>query len=82
MGRSYLPPFGWYDERAEKRGEFVDLMMEDGDAARNIIDAAKKHNADFIVLGHRGLGALGEIFAGSVSNKVSQLAQATVVSVK
>jgi len=23
MGRTYLPPFGWYDKRAEKRGEFV-----------------------------------------------------------
>ncbi len=22
MGRYYFPPFGWYDERAEKRGEF------------------------------------------------------------
>ncbi len=22
MGRCYFPPFGWYDERAEKRGEF------------------------------------------------------------
>ncbi len=22
MGRAYLPPFGWFDKRAEKRGEF------------------------------------------------------------
>jgi hypothetical protein len=23
MGRSYFPPYGWYDARAEKRGEFM-----------------------------------------------------------
>lgn len=62
--------------------ERVDLMMEDGDPVKNIIEAAKVHNADFIVLGHRGLGAIEETFAGSVANKVGQLAQATVVSVK
>ena len=60
----------------------VDLMMEDGDPVKNIIEAAKIHSVDFIVLGHRGLGALEETFAGSVANKVGQLAQATVVSVK
>ncbi len=28
MGRSYLPPFGWFDERAEKRGEFKADALE------------------------------------------------------
>jgi nucleotide-binding universal stress UspA family protein len=60
----------------------VDLMMEDGDPVANIVEAARIHDADFIVMGHRGLGALEQTLVGSVANKVGQLAQATVVSVK
>jgi len=28
MGRSFFPPFGWFDERAEKRGEFAADAIE------------------------------------------------------
>jgi nucleotide-binding universal stress UspA family protein len=62
--------------------EKVDLMMEDADPAGKIIEVAKSENADFIVLGHRGLGALSELVAGSVSTKVGHLAPATVITVK
>lgn len=60
----------------------VKLVMEDGDPADKVIEVAKRENADFIVMGHRGLGALQELFAGSVSTKVGHLAECTVVSVK
>jgi nucleotide-binding universal stress UspA family protein len=56
--------------------------MEDEDPANKIIEIAKLENADFIVMGHRGLGALRELLAGSVSTKVGHLAATTVVSVK
>ena len=59
----------------------VDLVMEDGDAGDKILEIAKKENANFVVMGRRGLGALGGMLSGSVSTKVSHLAEATVVSV-
>lgn len=62
--------------------EKVDLMMEDEDPATKIIEVAKAEKADFIVMGHRGLGAFGELLAGSVATKVGHLAPVTVVTVK
>lgn len=59
----------------------VDLIVEDGDPAGKILEVAEREKADFIVLGRRGLGALGELLAGSVSTKVGHLARVTVVSV-
>jgi nucleotide-binding universal stress UspA family protein len=59
----------------------VDLLIDDDDVADKILEVAKKESADFIVLGRRGLGALEGMLSGSVSNKVSHLAPATVVSV-
>lgn len=60
----------------------VSLMMEDGDAAERILDIAARESVDLIVLGHRGLGAVEGLFAGSVSTKVSHLAPMTVIAVK
>ncbi len=62
--------------------EDAKFLMEDGDAAEKIVDIAKRENADVIVLGHRGLGTVGEVFAGSVSTKVGHRAACTVISVK
>ncbi len=38
--------------------------------------------ADTIVIGHRGLGRVKQIFQGSVSQKVNQQANCTVVTVR
>ena len=59
----------------------VELMIADDDAATKILDFAKKENADLVVMGRRGLGALEGILSGSVSTKVTHLAPATVISV-
>jgi len=59
----------------------VDLLIEDDDAANKILEISKKENVDFVVMGRRGLGALEGVLSGSVSTKVSHLAQTTVVSV-
>ncbi len=61
--------------------ENVDLVMEDEDAANKILEITEREKADFIVMGRRGLGALGGMLSGSVSTKLSHLAPATVVSV-
>lgn len=59
-----------------------ELLIDDGDPAEKILAAVEREHVDFIVMGHRGLGALRELVAGSVSMKVSHRAPCTVVSVK
>ena len=59
----------------------VDLVIEDDDTANKILEITKKEKADFVVMGRRGLGAFAGMLSGSVSTKVSHLAEATVVSV-
>lgn len=59
----------------------VATLIEDGDVAQKVLEVAAKESADFIVMGRRGVGALGGLLSGSVSTKVSHLAEATVVSV-
>ncbi len=47
-----------------------------------IIEVAKEQNVDFIILGSRGLRGIKEVFLGSVSQRVVQLADRNVVVVK
>jgi nucleotide-binding universal stress UspA family protein len=53
-----------------------------GDYANNILEAAKKADADIIVMGRRGLSNLKGFVTGSVSHKVSQRAECSVLTVK
>ncbi len=71
-------------ERAVKaKGvEAVSGVVEDGEAAQCIVDAAQREQADTIVMGHRGLGDIEGITLGSVSNRVSHLATCTVVMIR
>ncbi len=57
-------------------------VVEEGDPALLILDSAKKHSADMIVMGNRGLGGLKGLLVGSVSHKVSQHAKCTCVTVR
>jgi nucleotide-binding universal stress UspA family protein len=54
----------------------------EGDPAGTIIDFVRKNDADFIVMGSRGLSGLKEIFLGSVSHYVVQKATCPVLIVK
>lgn len=53
-----------------------------GDPAGAILEAARDSQADMIVLGARGLSELKGLLMGSVSHKVAQLAECSVVTVK
>jgi nucleotide-binding universal stress UspA family protein len=53
-----------------------------GDYANSILEVAKKVDADIIVLGRRGLSNLKGFVTGSVSHKVSQRADCSVLTVK
>lgn len=53
-----------------------------GDYANSILEVAKKVDADLIVMGRRGLSNLKGFVTGSVSHKVSQRAECSVLTVK
>ena len=53
-----------------------------GDYANSILEVANKVEADVIVLGGRGLSNLKGFVTGSVSHKVSQRANCSVLTVK
>lgn len=59
----------------------VGRAMLSGDPATCILNAAGESHARFIVVGKRGLGRLAGLLTGSVSQKVSQLADCACVIV-
>ena len=70
-------------KRVESKG-VKDIATEilDGSPADKIVAAAEKEKADMIVMGSRGLGNISGLLMGSVSHKVSHLADCTCVTVK
>lgn len=59
----------------------VHAFVKVGQPARTIVGFAKDRNADLIVLGSRGLGDLEGYMLGSVSHKVTSLAECPVMVV-
>ena len=53
-----------------------------GPPAETIVAHAKKARSDLLLIGHRGMGAVASLMAGSVANKVLQLAPIPVLLVK
>lgn len=53
-----------------------------GDPASQILEAAKAKEADLIVIGSRGLGQLGGLILGSVSERVLHAAHTPVLIVR
>ena len=62
--------------------EQVTTQVIDGKPTENIIAAAEHEQADLIVMGRRGLGNIGGLLMGSVSNKVAHLAECACLTVK
>lgn len=60
----------------------IHRLIAAGDPADVIIGCAKSRSADLIVMGTRGLSGLQGMFVGSVSHKVSQLADCTCITVR
>jgi len=60
----------------------VTREIHTGDYANSILEVARKVDADIIVLGRRGLSNLKGFVTGSVSHKVSQRAECSVLTVK
>jgi nucleotide-binding universal stress UspA family protein len=70
-------------ERARACGLVIGATRRvEGDAASEIVRVAAECGADQIVIGTRGMGALGSLFMGSVAQRVVQLAAVPVLLVK
>jgi len=74
-------------QRAVKRAREVGAKSATGktvigDYAESILKAAEDTGADMIVLGSRGLGGVKELLLGSVSHKVTQRADCSVITVR
>lgn len=59
----------------------VRAFVRSGQPSRAIVEFAKKHDADLIVLGSRGAGSMDGYFLGSVSHKVTGLSDIPVLVV-
>ena len=69
--------------RAKKKAvQTVRTVTRAGDPAKEILSVANEENADIIVMGRRGLGDLAGLLFGSVSHKVSHLAECACLTVK
>jgi nucleotide-binding universal stress UspA family protein len=60
----------------------ISWKLREGDPALQIVAEVKEAGFDVVVVGHRGLGRVREIFLGAVSEKVVHLAPCSVVIVR
>jgi nucleotide-binding universal stress UspA family protein len=60
----------------------VNVAVESGDPADEILISAKKYNADMIVIGYKGYGKEGRFLLGSVTDKVVRHAGVSVLVVR
>ena len=71
------------EDEAKKHGiDRIKATVVEGDPAERIIDYAKEHNVDIIVMGSRGMGTFKGLLLGSVSNKVTHRTDRTCVIVR
>jgi nucleotide-binding universal stress UspA family protein len=88
-GRSPIDPWDDRSVHAEELAEARDYLAARGiapvlhepmgDPAKAIEEVAEVHGYDMVVVGSRGLGALGRVLQGSVSGHVASHAAATVL---
>lgn len=70
-------------KRASQRAvPSVRTVLREGDPAAAILNVTREEKADIIVMGRRGLGDLAGLLLGSVSHKVTHLADCACLTVK
>lgn len=70
------------EERAKKAGATdVTTVSVEGDAVDELINLVKKHDADLVVVGNRGLNSLAGRLLGSVPANISHRAECDVLIV-
>lgn len=68
--------------RLKRAGVRSVVHTASGETAGAIVRAARRNGCDSIVMGTRGMGAIGGLVVGSVANKVIHLASVPVTLVK
>ncbi len=66
----------------ESEVEKVDVIVESGDPADEILINAKKLDVDIIIMGYKGYGKEGRFLLGSVTDKVVRHASKSVMVVR
>ena len=65
----------------EKAGIQVATAMLEGDAAENIVNYAREHGIDLVVMTTHGYGGLKRLFLGSVTDRVIRACEVPVLVV-
>ena len=60
----------------------IDILVESGDPADEILMTAKKTNSNLIIVGYKGYGKEGRFLLGSVTDKVVRHASVSVMVVR
>ena len=68
--------------RPPDSGVAVTYLILEGDPAEVIVDVAREHGCDLIVMGTHGRGGLGRLVLGSVAEQVIRHAPCPVLTVK
>jgi len=72
-----------YEETAKERGlQNVDILLQEGDAAKRIMETANEIKCGLLILGSRGKGGFKDLLLGSVSHKVTNHADCPVLIAK
>jgi nucleotide-binding universal stress UspA family protein len=69
-------------EKIEGHVAKVEVAVESGDAADEILLASKNHDVDIIIVGYKGFGKEGRFLLGSVADKVVRHASRSVLVVR
>jgi len=86
-----LPPEAENLDRAESQLEAIEpttpslkvnRFVVEGEGAAEIIDFAKKHDCDLIVMGTHGRKGLGRLFMGSIAEEVVRKSECAVLTMK
>ena len=72
-----------YEETAKERGlQNVEMLLQEGDAAKRIMETANEIKCGLLILGSRGKGGFKDLLLGSVSHKVTSHADCPVLIAK
>jgi nucleotide-binding universal stress UspA family protein len=66
----------------ERHLQNVRMLLQEGDAAQRIMEAAREVKCGLVLIGSRGRGGFKELLLGSVSHKVTNHADYPVLVVK
>jgi nucleotide-binding universal stress UspA family protein len=63
-------------------GLAIETIVQDGPPATALAELARTGDADLVVVGHRGRGAIARVLLGSVANRLVQISPTPVLVVR